>query len=87
MDMAPMTRRQQAFRADFRARIASAYSGWGHVALIALIGLAAIWLCVRQVTHPAWYEFLVIPVAFCIANTFEWWIHRFVMHRPVKGFM
>ena len=29
----------------------------------------------------------MIPVAFCISNAFEWWIHRYVMHRPVKGFM
>ena len=40
-----------------------------------------------QIADPAWYEFLVIPVAFCISNAFEWWIHRYVMHRPVKGFM
>jgi len=29
---------------------------------------------------------LLVPVAFCISNVFEWWIHRHVMHRPVKGF-
>jgi len=29
----------------------------------------------------------VIPVAFALSNVFEWWIHRYVMHRPVKGFM
>ena len=29
----------------------------------------------------------MIPIAFCISNAFEWWIHRYVMHRPVKGFM
>jgi hypothetical protein len=87
MDIPRMTQRQQAFRADFRNRIARAYSGWAHVTLIAAIGLAAIWLCARQIAHPAWYEWLVIPVAFCVANTFEWWIHRFVMHRPRKGLM
>ncbi len=87
MDGKRMTQRQQAFRADFRARIAKAYSGWGHVALIFAIGIAAIWLCCRQIHHPAWYEWLVIPVAFGISNAFEWWIHRYVMHRPVKGFM
>ncbi|HEY6434712.1 MAG TPA: hypothetical protein VIZ17_22285 [Acetobacteraceae bacterium] len=87
MDVARMTRRQQAFRADFRARIADAYSGWAHVVLISVIGLAAIWYCARHVGHPAWYEWLVVPASFCIANTFEWWIHRYVMHRPVPGFM
>lgn len=87
MTTARISQRQIAFRTDFRARIADAYSGWGHVSLIAAIGLAAIWLCGRQVHHPAWYEWLVIPAAFCISNSFEWWIHRFIMHRPVKGFM
>jgi hypothetical protein len=82
-----LTLRQQAFRADFRARIARAYSGPAHVALIAVIGAAAIWFFARQIGHPAWYEYLVIPAAFLIANGFEWWIHKFVMHRPVRGFM
>ncbi|MGH7153766.1 MAG: hypothetical protein ACREF3_07530, partial [Acetobacteraceae bacterium] len=71
-----MSQRQQAFRADFRTRIAAAYSGGAHVTLITVIGIAAIWLCARQVDHPAWYEWLVVPIAFCISNTFEWWIHR-----------
>lgn len=87
MGMVKMSQRQMAFRSDFRRRIAPAYSGWAHVALIYALGFAAIWYCARQIAHPAWYEFLVIPAAFCISNVFEWWIHRYVMHRPVKGFM
>jgi hypothetical protein len=82
-----LSQRQAAFRADFRARIAPAYAGWVHVALIYALGVAAIWYCARQISAPAWYEFLVIPAAFCISNAFEWWIHRYIMHRPVKGFM
>ena len=82
-----MPRRQAAFRADYRDRIAPAYLGWLHVALIAGLGGTAIWVCARQIVAPAWYEFLVIPFAFCLSNVFEWWIHRYVMHRPVKGFM
>lgn len=87
MNTARMSQRQADFRTDFRARIAPAYSGWAHVALIYALGAAAIWYCARQVAAPAWYEFLVVPVAFCISNGFEWWIHRHIMHRPVKGFM
>ncbi len=87
MTTARISLRQQAFRAEFRARIARAYSGWVHVALIALIGAAAIWYCARQLTAPAWYEYLVIPLAFAVANGFEWWIHKYVMHRPVPGLM
>jgi hypothetical protein len=87
MNTARMSQRQADFRADFRMRIAPAYSGWMHVALIYALGLAAIWYCARQIANPRWYEFLVVPLAFCISNAFEWWIHRHVMHRPVKGFM
>jgi len=87
MDSTRMSQRQAAFRADFRARIAPAYAGWAHVALIYALGLSAIWVCARHISTPAWYEWLVIPVAFCLSNAFEWWIHRFIMHRPVKGFM
>lgn len=87
MDAQKMSQRQAAFRADFRTRIAPLYVGWVHVALIYALGFAAIWYCVRQIDAPAWYEFLVIPIAFAISNTFEWWIHRHVMHRPVRGFM
>ena len=82
-----VSQRQLAFRADFRGKIAAAYSGWVHVALIYAIGGAAIWYCARQIAAPAWYEWLVIPVAFALSNVFEWWIHRYVMHRPVRGFM
>jgi hypothetical protein len=87
MDKPPIPPRQAAFRADFRTRIAPAYAGWVHVALIFALGAAAIWYSSRQITNPAWYEFLVIPIAFAISNAFEWWIHKYVMHRPVKGLM
>ncbi|MCC7273127.1 MAG: fatty acid hydroxylase family protein [Alphaproteobacteria bacterium] len=82
-----MPRRQAAFREDFRQRISPWYSGLAHVALIYLIGLSGIWYFVQQIRAPAWYEWLIVPVAFMTANVFEWWIHRYVMHRPVKGFM
>jgi len=62
-------------------------NGWLHVAIIYVLGGTAIWYCAHQIREPAWYEFLVVPLAFCMSNAFEWWIHRYLMHRPVKGFM
>ena len=82
-----MSKRQEAFRADYRTRISRWYSGWGHVFMIYAIGLAGIWTFAQRLHDVRWWEWLVIPVAFAIANVFEWWIHRYVMHRPVKGFM
>jgi hypothetical protein len=84
---ARLSRRQQAFRADFRSKIGRLYSGPAHVALIYALGATAIWYFARQVSQPAWYEWLVIPVAFTASNVFEWWIHKYIMHRPVPGFM
>lgn len=82
-----MSRRQALFRADFRNLVAPAYAGWMHVAVITVLGGVTIWYCARQLSAPAWYEFLIIPFAFGVSNVFEWWLHRYVMHRPVKGLM
>ena len=41
----------------------------------------ALHLSRQSARSPAW-ELLIIPVTFLGANFFEWWIHRFVMHRP-----
>src|SRR5947208_14467064 len=82
-----MTKRQAGFRADDRARISPCYSGIGHVVVIAAIGIAVIWYCARHIHQPNWLEWLVVPVAFLGCNIFEWALHRYVMHRPVKGFL
>ncbi|HYM03220.1 MAG TPA: hypothetical protein VET85_09760 [Stellaceae bacterium] len=82
-----MSRRQAAFREDYRARISPWYNGWLHVVVVYAIGFAAIWLAARHIERPSWAEWLVVPAAFLACNVFEWWIHRFIMHRPVKGFM
>lgn len=82
-----MTRRQAAFREDYRQRISPWYSGWGHVALVYALGGTAIWYFAGHIHSPTLVEWLILPGAFLFANVFEWWIHRYVMHRPVKGFM
>ncbi|MCC7085059.1 MAG: hypothetical protein IT427_08635 [Pirellulales bacterium] len=83
---AMMSRRQAAFRDDFRQRIARLYNGPLHVLMIYAIGIAAIWYCSRRIQQPAWYEWLIVPIALIGGNLFEGWIHRCVMHRPIKGF-
>jgi hypothetical protein len=61
-------------QAAFRMRIAPACAGWALVALILAVGAVAIWYCGRQITHPDWYEFAVILIAFCLPDAFERWI-------------
>jgi len=85
--MAAMTRRQEAFRADYRQRISPWYSGLVHVAMIYAIGIAMLVVAIRHIHGPSWAEWLVVPVVFLLSNVFEWALHRFIMHRPVKGFM
>lgn len=87
MSATTMSKRQEAFRADYRTKISRWYSGPGHVVMIYAIGFAGIFYFVRQLDSVAWWEWLTIPIAFTIANVFEWWIHKYIMHRPVKGFM
>ena len=82
-----MPKRQEAFRADYRPRVSPWYSGWLHVAVIYAIGGIALAYYIPHIHRPTALEWLVVPATFLATNVFEWWIHRFVMHRPVKGFM
>jgi hypothetical protein len=82
-----MSPRQAAFRADYRARIARPYNGWLHVLLIYAIGGAALAYAIPHIHTPGVLDWLVVPAAFLACNVFEWGLHRFVMHRPVKGLM
>jgi hypothetical protein len=87
MTATTMSKRQEAFRADYRQRISPWYSGPAHVFLIYAIGGAMLWYAIRHIHSPSWAEWLVVPVVFLLCNVFEWGLHRFIMHRPVKGFM
>jgi hypothetical protein len=74
--------RQQAFREQYRARIAGWYNGWLHVAVIYGIGGVAIAVYISRMTALSWWEYLTIPVVGLACNIFEWALHRYVMHRP-----
>ena len=81
----PMSARQRAYRHEYRRRIAGWYNGWLHVAVIYAIGLAAMYIYVSHIENVQWWEWLTIPVTFLICNLFEWFLHRHVMHRPLKS--
>lgn len=82
-----MSARQAQFREEFRARIAPAYSGLLHIALIYAIGAATLWYALGHIHRVRPPEYLVIPVVFLLCNIFEWFLHIRVMHRPVPGLM
>jgi hypothetical protein len=83
-----MTERQRNYRANYRYRIAGWYNGWLHVFVIYVIGFTALSIYFGNISDLRWWELAIVPVTFLFANFFEWWIHRFVMHRPsqVKAF-
>ena len=82
-----MGKRQAAFRADYRRKISPWYNGYAHIGVVYAIGIAALAYFIPHIHQPTALEWAVVPVVFLACNIFEWWIHRFVMHRPIKGFM
>ena len=78
----PMTERQRKYRENYRQRVAGWYNGWLHIALIYIIGFTALYVYLANLNEVRWWEYLTVPVVFMFANFFEWWIHRYVMHRP-----
>jgi hypothetical protein len=78
----PMSDRQRRYRASYRDRITGWYNGWVHVAVIYLIGITALYIYLSNLHDVRWWEWGVVPVTFIGGNFFEWWIHRYIMHRP-----
>lgn len=63
------------------ARLPRWYSPWGHLAATVGIGVIAITLAALQLRtlHPA--ELLTVPVVFVLANGFEWYVHKNILHK------
>ena len=77
-----MSERQRKYRATYRERIAGWYNGYVHIAVIYTIGLTALYIYISNIHNPSWLELLTVPTVFLFCNFFEWWLHRYVMHRP-----
>lgn len=80
----PMTEKQRDYRREYRSRIVGWYNGYFHVAVIYALGAAAFYVYLSHLENVLWWEWLTVPVVFVACNFFEWWIHRYVMHRPRK---
>lgn len=80
-----MTDRQRRYRANYRQRIAGWYNGFLHTAVIYAIGFTALFVYLSNLRDVSWLELLTVPVTFLACNFFEWWLHRFVMHRPSRN--
>lgn len=78
----PMSDRQRKYREGYRQRVAGWYNGFLHIAIIYVIGFTALYIYLANLSHLAPLEWLAVPVTFLMCNFFEWWLHRYVMHRP-----
>ena len=77
-----MSERQKQYRDEYQAQIHPYYSGLVHVGVMYAVGLSVIAFCLWRMQGAAWEWLLVVPV-FVVSNLFEWWIHKYVMHRLV----
>jgi hypothetical protein len=59
--------------------------GWPHFYAILGLGAAAICLAASKVHDVLWWEWLMLPVGFLVANFVEWLVHKGPMHHPAKG--
>ena len=62
------------------------YSGWLHFAITNGLVLASVAVCAWQLNEVMLGEWLAIPFIALYANLAEYFGHRFVMHRPRRGF-
>ncbi|MCA3130697.1 MAG: fatty acid hydroxylase family protein [Rhodocyclaceae bacterium] len=77
-----MSERQRRFREEYKAQISPWYHGLVHVGVMYAVGITVIGWCLWRMDNPSWEWLLVVPVFF-VSNLFEWWIHKYVMHRLI----
>lgn len=80
-----MTERQRKFREQYKSDISPMYNGFLHIGIMYGAGIAAIWYCATQLTHPTWEWLLIVPT-FIGGNLVEWAMHKYVMHRKIDVF-
>lgn len=79
-----ITERQKDFRQEYRSRIMGWYDGYVHIVIIYAMGAAAFYIYLQHLGNVQWWEWLALPLTFIFTNIFEWWVHKFVMHRPIN---
>jgi hypothetical protein len=79
-----ISERQRAYRAVYRSRIMGFYDGYLHIAIIYAMGAAAFYIYLQHLDNVTPLQWLTIPITFLFTNIFEWFVHKYVMHRPVN---
>ena len=75
---------QKEFRDKYRENLKGFYNGYVHVLLVYAIGALGLFYFISHIENVLWWEWAIVPLTLMGANIFEWWIHKFVMHKPHK---
>src|SRR6516162_5393835 len=63
-------------RDEFLARVPRWYRGEAHFFATNLCCIAILWVVLRGVSQPTWWDLGTAPIAFLYANYFEWRLHK-----------
>ena len=71
-------------RDEFVARVPRWYRGELHFAATNAFCIAILWLALRGLSKPTWWDLAAAPVAFVFANYFEWRLHKGPLHHRTR---
>ncbi|MBU64849.1 MAG: fatty acid hydroxylase [Cupriavidus sp.] len=80
-----MSDRQRRYRKEYRYRVAGWYHGWLHLMIIAMSGIAAIYIYTSNLVSVQWRDWLALPLGFLSYQLAEYLLHTQTMHRPRKS--
>jgi hypothetical protein len=72
-------------RSEAVARTPRWYSPWGHLAATVGIGTAGIVIAALRLREVQLWECTCVPLVFVLANFFEWFVHKNVLHHRQPG--
>lgn len=75
---------QRNFQQVYRERLTRWYNGYFHIFVVYATGAATLYIYISHIENVKPLEWLVLPVGFLIANWFEWYLHKYIMHRPPR---
>jgi hypothetical protein len=73
---------QRNFQKAYRERITRWYNGYFHIFIVYATGAAAFYVYISHIHDVKPLEWLMLPFAFVVTNAFEWYLHKYIMHRP-----
>jgi len=85
MVMAETRESRDAFRAEVMAKVPKSYSPILHVLVPAFVGLGLMAVSFALLRDVRWWELLLVPLVYVVANATEHRAHRLALHRRTRG--